>query len=549
MGQGQSSDYQGSPTDAGQTKTDYYELLGVERTASEDEIRKAYRRKALELHPDRNYNNVENATKLFAEIQSAYEVLSDPQERAWYDSHRDILLRGGQEGGPAADEYSYNIRMTTAEEVLGFMMKFSGRMEFSDSPSGFYGGLWDFFNNLAKEEEIACQWEDAEPVEYPEFGHKDDDYEEVVRPFYGAWNGFATRKSYSWKDQYRLSEAPDRRIRRLMEKENKKLREEAVREYNDAVRSLIAFVRKRDPRFQENKKSEAERQTILRDAAAAQKARSRAARQAQMAELDRVAVPDWAKSKPVDDHEGGFSSEEDSEEHEFDCVVCDKTFKSEAQYQVHEKSKKHIKMLKQLKKEMRNEGHDLALDDPARLNEQTPEDKSEDTENNNGKIDTGTNRADGDGGSDDGEQKPPEENLIISNGHPGAHQTPSDSATEEEDDADYAPRSVVEDRLDNEAPDDLPSRLKATGLDDTPETSGTEDPSQPKLGKAKLKRAKKASQKEGGKSLGVNDADFKCAVCQAGFPSKTRLFTHIKDKNHAAPIAQMKGKAGKGKRK
>src|SRR5271155_4488774 len=109
MGQRQSSDAS-TPQEAEQTKTDYYELLGVDRQASEDEIKKAYRRKALELHPDRNYGNVESATKLFAEIQSAYEVLSDPQERAWYDSHRDVLLRG--EGG--LQEFSYNIRMTTA---------------------------------------------------------------------------------------------------------------------------------------------------------------------------------------------------------------------------------------------------------------------------------------------------------------------------------------------------------------------------------------------------------------------------------------------------
>ena len=292
MGQRQSSEDTSTPQEAGHTKTDYYELLGVDRQATEDEIKKAYRRKALELHPDRNYGNVESATQLFAEIQSAYEVLSDPQERAWYDSHRDVLLRGEQGGRGTAAEFSYNIRMTTAGEVLKFMMKFSSRMEFTDSPSGFYGGLHDFFKQLAREEEIACQWEEVQPAEYPEFGHKDDDYEAVVRPFYASWNGFATRKSYSWKDVYRLSEAPDRRVRRLMERENKRHREEAIQEYNDAVRSLIAFVRKRDSRYQENQKSEAERQKILRDASAAQKARSRSARQARLEEMDRAAIPD-----------------------------------------------------------------------------------------------------------------------------------------------------------------------------------------------------------------------------------------------------------------
>ena len=219
MGQGQSRNSSAAADEAPQ-KEDYYDLLGVERTASDDELKKAYRRKALELHPDRNYGNVEHATRLFAETQTAYEVLSDPQERAWYDSHRDVLLRGDQ-AGKDGEEFSYNVRVTTAIEVQQLMLSFNGKVEFSDAPSGFYGGLNDFFKQLAKEENIACQWEDEEPMDYPDFGSKHDSYEDVVRPFYSAWTGFATRKSYSWKDQYRLSDAPDRRIRRLMEKENK----------------------------------------------------------------------------------------------------------------------------------------------------------------------------------------------------------------------------------------------------------------------------------------------------------------------------------------
>lgn len=68
---------------------DYYALLELPdpstSTATSDEIRKAYRKLALRFHPDKNPDDVEAAQKRFLLIQSAYEVLSDEQERAWYD--------------------------------------------------------------------------------------------------------------------------------------------------------------------------------------------------------------------------------------------------------------------------------------------------------------------------------------------------------------------------------------------------------------------------------------------------------------------------------
>ena len=538
MGQGQSAEGDQAQEQDG-LKSDYYDLLGVERDASEDDIKKAYRRKALELHPDRNYGNVENATKLFAEIQSAYEVLSDSQERAWYDSHRDILLRGDQGANGATQEYSYNIRMTTADEVTKLAMKFNGRLDYSDSSTGFYGGLNEFFRQLAREEDIACQWDNLEPLDYPDFGHKDDDYEDVVRPFYAAWNGFSTKKSYSWKDEYRLSEAPDRRIRRLMEKENKKLREQGVQEYNDAVRSLLAFVRKRDPRFQENQKSEAERQKALRDATTAKAAKARFARQAKLEAMEADSVPDWAKSRTVDEHEGGFSSDSEEEEHEYECVVCDKVFKSEAQFHTHEKSKKHLKLLKQMKRDMKIEDEELGLEASGNgfSNEQIESESPVEVSANKTLRTT------------DIENPEEEEPRVVSYAHDGSVGDPEQDSGSSTENEDYAPRSAVEERLANGKVDDLPSRFKATVLKDTPTTSDTDGQSTPKMGKAAQKRAKKAAQKATGQE-NASDAEFKCAVCQAGFPSKTRLFNHIKEKDHAAPVSQMKtGGKGKGKRK
>ncbi|KAI0034195.1 hypothetical protein K488DRAFT_77357 [Vararia minispora EC-137] len=77
--------------------TDYYKLLGVGRDASEDEIKKAYKRMALKWHPDRNQGS-EEASKKFKEISEAFEVLSDKQKRTIYDQFGEEGLKGG--GGP-----------------------------------------------------------------------------------------------------------------------------------------------------------------------------------------------------------------------------------------------------------------------------------------------------------------------------------------------------------------------------------------------------------------------------------------------------------------
>jgi DnaJ family protein A protein 5 len=431
------------------------------------------------------------------------------------------------------------------------MVKFNGRLDYTDAPSGFFGGLNDFFKQLAKEEDIACQWEDLDSIEYPEFGLEDDDYEDVVRPFYAVWNGFATRKSYSWKDQYRLSDAPDRRIRRLMEKENKKLREEASQEYNEAVRSLIAFVRKRDPRVQNNQKSEAERQKALREATAAQAARSRAARQAKLEDINAAAIPEWAKSRPAkDEHEGGFSSESEVEEHEYDCVVCDKTFKSEAQFKAHEKSKKHTKLLKQLQREMRAEGATLELQ--AERSAPQPEVEPSDEEET---LAEPEHTQKPQVVSDD-ESEPQDEGASDTSAvGPKINGTskPQEAFDESEaTDDDYAPRADVAQRLAAAASaDDVPLELGDMSLEGTPITSEPEPEgtAQPKLGKAKQKRAKRAAQKSADQSDEAV-SEFQCAVCKADFPSKTKLFAHIKEKNHAALKTEIKGsKGGRGKKR
>jgi len=77
---------------------DFYQLLGIPRDASEDDLKKAYRKLAMQFHPDRNAGSKESEER-FKEITEAYDVLRDPQKRAAYDRYGEAGLRGGGGAG------------------------------------------------------------------------------------------------------------------------------------------------------------------------------------------------------------------------------------------------------------------------------------------------------------------------------------------------------------------------------------------------------------------------------------------------------------------
>ncbi|MEJ2025921.1 MAG: DnaJ domain-containing protein, partial [Limibacillus sp.] len=82
-------------------KGDYYDILGVSKDASADELKKAYRKLAMKYHPDRNPDDKEAETK-FKEAGEAYDVLKDEQKRAAYDRFGHAAVEGGLGGGGGA---------------------------------------------------------------------------------------------------------------------------------------------------------------------------------------------------------------------------------------------------------------------------------------------------------------------------------------------------------------------------------------------------------------------------------------------------------------
>ncbi|XP_057810528.1 uncharacterized protein LOC131024957 [Salvia miltiorrhiza] len=109
---------------------DYYEILTVERGATEEDLKKAYRKLAMRWHPDKNPNDKDEAEAMFKQISEAYEVLSDPQKRQVYDQYGEEGLKDGPAPGSAGSPDKFNPR--NAEDIFAEF--------FGTSPFGYGDG-------------------------------------------------------------------------------------------------------------------------------------------------------------------------------------------------------------------------------------------------------------------------------------------------------------------------------------------------------------------------------------------------------------------------
>jgi molecular chaperone DnaJ len=112
---------------------DYYEILGVQRNSSDDDIKKAYRKLAMKYHPDRNKGD-KSAEAKFKEINEAYETLKDPQKKAAYDQYGHEAYKNAASGG------GFNPGAGGGFSGGGFHFDFGDESAFSDIFEGFFGG-------------------------------------------------------------------------------------------------------------------------------------------------------------------------------------------------------------------------------------------------------------------------------------------------------------------------------------------------------------------------------------------------------------------------
>ncbi|KAK7896543.1 hypothetical protein WMY93_021868 [Mugilogobius chulae] len=503
----------------------HYEILGVKRDAGDDDLKKAYRKLALKWHPDKNLDNAEEAAEQFKLIQAAYDVLSDPQERAWYDNHREALLKGGISGDYEDDSIDL-LQYFTVTCYSGY----------GDDEKGFYAVYRNLFELIVKEEMEHTKTEEEDTDDaFPPFGDSQSDYDTVVHIFYAYWQSFCTRKNFAWKEEYDTRQASNRWEKRAMEKENKKTREKARKERNELVRQLVAFVRKRDRRVQAHRKL-VEEQNAEKTKKVEELRRKQKLDQAKLAE--EYKEQSWAAMSELEKElqqieaeygeEFGDASESEEEEldlemqekdadeldvdelalDEFDlyCLACDKSFKSDKAKMNHEKSKKHREMVALLRQQLEEEDDSLCK----KLDEEDGEEIEDEEEEDEDK---------------------PKQKLSKKQKRKKKLQKTTNSSPEVEVQPETTSSSCVQTPEKTEEP---------TESEEPREPAATEAKSSGKTKPKKgvLKDKARPTTTQNGEQNKEKEVNLCCGTCNSDFPTRNKLFDHLRVSGHATALSQ-----------
>lgn len=561
----------------------HYEVLGVMQNATNDELKKAYRKMALQWHPDKNPDQLEEAKVQFQLVQAAYETLSDPQERAFYDRNRDSFLRNHGPGGESG-------KGSQGIDLYGFFSSqcYSG---FNDSEKGFYTVYRQLFEKIAVNDMRYMDEEDD--IIIPNFGHSDMNLEDVGR-FYTYWSGYCTTMAFEWADEFDIREAHQmgRWVEKKIEKENNKARQKARKQFNEEVRALIAFVRKRDKRWQERKKLQAakaeekakkqkeaqqrereERNKLMAEHMQKEKA-NMAAYEDQLKEMEARFATEWGitdseesdyEDEDVDDNGDGITGHGEEGEDpilidDLYCVACNKTFKSDRGMESHEKSKKHRENIEALKATMMAENELLIEDeqvaDTSRLDDSGSADdettiiipktskKKKKKKSRQSTIEEVTPPVNSSSKESAKSKKKKRQQFILEDS--------SDSSGEDTTDKVVNSKSETENgqRHSEDSSQDTNLIERESKCDDKEQSDHEEAVAKPKKGK-KAKEERRRAREAKGITIAPQVNELRCSVCCSEFPSKNKLFSHIKAEGHAAikTANSQTGKKGKARAK
>jgi curved DNA-binding protein CbpA len=308
----------------------HYDVMEVDMTCTIDEIKKQYKKLALQWHPDRNHGQEELATKNFKDLSGAYAVLSDSQERKWYDDHREAILKGGDGTNNGDDDDD------DSGDTINLWKYFNSTCYdgFGDDKDGFYEVYKGVFEDIERQElnHISNSNKGVSDTHSPSFGSSFSPASEFLR-FYAYWENFVSKMSFSWEDKYNVLDAANRQVRRAMEKENLKFREVAKKEFVLQVRSLTAHVKRRDTRYSEleeqarqKKIEEEERKTALRTEEAFRRKEAREARL-----LTEQYTPEELAKRAEERKHAFLLADNDSEDDDDDAELDAAEFYTEAE--------------------------------------------------------------------------------------------------------------------------------------------------------------------------------------------------------------------------
>ena len=489
---------------------------------------------------------MEGAEEKFKEVQNAYEILIDPRERSWYDSHRSSILRSSNRYQAGSSQH-YG-RGEPPEDFVNVFSYFTSTCfsGFHDGHRGFYSVYCAVFDQL-KNQEVKAR--PKSEYRYPTFGSSTSPWSDV-KHFYAEWGSFVTHMDFAWVQEYNPATAGNRKVRRLMEQENEKSRKAARKEYNENIKTLVQFVKKRDKRVIAQQAHEAqekiEREKTEREA----KKKKEEARQALRQQLRESE---------------GWEEEDEQDEEEplpiWFCPACDKYFKSEGALNNHEKSKKHkeaIEILRmKLTSDMTSEEEDF--DQHGRIHD--VEDKSNERVDINPSFNTFTTGVDDDYTSESSSMRSTSsenQDVIRESGAEGCSagslsesKEPSSSEDEpldEEDmllsllqntklrqESEFVSRSSIEEEAKGSMTNNASSEGHNSGIHELKDKDATHAQAEVST-RRRRRRAKPVRKQISNVNPEKQCSEHTCNVCKAIFFSRNQLFKHVKSSGHALAL-------------